>query len=293
VAGGISWRTGAESAWARLAPALPVLRAVGFVAAVGVVVAMAVVAAREVPAGQLDWWLLAPAVAAAGVWWLLLARGWSLLVAGDVTRRDLSLWFRTQTLRYLPGGLWAPASRLTLVRGGAVARIGTVAAENVVSLCAALAIGGAALVLDGRPLWGALVLVAAAPVLAARLTPRARDVHAERVARATANGLAAFAAYVVSAVLVQAAISGWQQPFEVAGSAAIAWAVGLVAVFAPGGVGVRELVYVALVAGTIAKGDAAAAAVTMRLVTVVAELAVLLAAGRPVAHRSPTVDGAS
>jgi uncharacterized membrane protein YbhN (UPF0104 family) len=70
----------------------------------------------------------------------------------------------------------------------------------------------------------------------------------------------------------------------VAGAAAIAWSAGLVVVIAPGGIGVRELVYVALLAGVLPRADAAAAAVTMRLVTIAAEAAVLVIAGRPVAR---------
>ena len=52
-------------------------------------------------------------------------------------------------------------------------------------------------------------------------------------------------------------------------------------IIAPGGVGVRELAYVGLLSDSIARADLAAAAVTMRAVTVVAELVVLLVAGRP------------
>ena len=60
--------------WRRLTPWLPALRAAGFVVALGIVVAMAaVVAARDVPAADVRWWLIALALAAALVWWLLLA----------------------------------------------------------------------------------------------------------------------------------------------------------------------------------------------------------------------------
>jgi hypothetical protein len=46
-------------------------------------------------------------------------------------------------------------------------------------------------------------------------------------------------------------------------------------------------VYVALLAGTVPSAEAGAAAVTLRLVTVAAELAVLLAAGRPAVGQVP------
>ena len=140
----------APSLRARVAPAQPALRVLRFVLAVGLVVAMGVVAARDVPWGSLSWSLLVPALVATAVWWLLLARGWSLLAAGRTSRPELGLWCRTQVLRYLPGGIWAPTSRVALVGGSAVDRLATVASENVVSLCAALALGGAAMALSGR-----------------------------------------------------------------------------------------------------------------------------------------------
>jgi uncharacterized membrane protein YbhN (UPF0104 family) len=277
-----------ESARARLgatvARLLPALRVVGFVAALGVVAAMAVGAARDVRLQELRWWLLVPAALAAVAWWLLLARGWALLVRGRATRADVSTWCRTQALRYLPGGIWAPASRLVVVDGTPLDRVSTVAAENVIALCAALAVGGPALALAGAPWWAALVVLAAVPVVAARLTASRSRVDPDRARRATVNDVAAFGAYAASAVLVQAAISGWHHPLAVAGAAAIAWSAGLVVVIAPSGIGVRELVYVALLAGVLPKTDAAAAAVTMRLVTIAAEAAVLVIAGRPAAR---------
>jgi uncharacterized membrane protein YbhN (UPF0104 family) len=94
---------------------------------------------------------------------------------------------------------------------------------------------------------------------------------------------AGFLAYAAAAVLAQTAVSGWEDPLAVAGAAAVAWGAGLVVVIAPGGLGVRELVYVALLAGTVPSAEAGVAAVTLRLVTVAAELAVLLVAGR---HRA-------
>ena len=47
-------------------------------------------------------------------------------------------------------------------------------------------------------------------------------------------------------------------------------------VVAPSGLGVREVVYVGLLAGALAKGEPAAGAVVLRLVTIVAELLVLV-----------------
>lgn len=265
----------------RLRPLIPAARAAGFVAALAIVVAMGVKAVEDVDFATVTWWPLPVATVVAGVWWLLLARGWALLVSGRAARADVSTWCRTQALRYLPGGIWAPVSRGAVMGGAALDRVATVGAENVIALAAALALGGLSLTLAGQIAWAPLILVLALPPLAARLTAGRTRIAPARTARATLNYLAAFAAYIAAAVLVQAAVSGWQDPLTVAGAAALSWGAGLVVVIAPGGIGVRELVYAELLSGSLPHGEVVAGALMFRLVTIVAELAVLAAAGRP------------
>jgi hypothetical protein len=249
-------------------------RVVGFAGALAIVVVVAVRAIRDAPPRELDWPLLVAAVAAAIWWWLLLARGWAMLMSGRWTRADAAVWFRTQALRYLPGGIWAPASRLAVAGGGPADRLRTVAAENVGALVAGLALGGLCLAIAGRLAWVPLVLVPLAPALLVRLrllppgAPATVPVY-----------LLAFAGYVVAAILAQAAVSGWHDSALVAGAACIAWAAGLVVVIAPSGLGVREVVYVGLLAGVFSAGEPAAGAVVLRLVTIVAELLVLVVSG--------------
>ena len=269
------------AARARVAPLLPALRVAGFAGAVAIVIYIGVRAARELDTDDLALWPLPLVLAGAATWWLLLARGWALLVTGTTSRHDIGVWARTQALRFLPGGIWAPAARVAVVRGGPVDKLSTVAGENLLALSAALSIGGAALAASGRTPWIALVAVAAVPLLAARFLPAGTPLTRTRMARATVNYLVAFLAYAVAAVLVQVAVSGSCDALAVAGAASIAWAVGLVVVIAPSGVGVREVVYVKLLSGTLPFAELAAAAVAMRLAMIVAELAVLLVAGRP------------
>jgi hypothetical protein len=273
---------------ARIAPFLPALRIAGFAAAVAIVVYIGVRAAQDVHPSQLTWWPLPVAVLAAAAWWLLLGRAWALIASGHASRRDVSVWCRTQALRFIPGGLWAPASRASVVRGAALDKLSAVIGENLAVLCAALVIGGAALAASGRIAWVALVLTAVVPAAAARLLSGRIRVTPQRMNRALVNDLVAFLAYGVSAVLVQLAVSGWHHPLAVAGAASVAWAVGLVVVFAPSGVGVREVIYVGLLSGSFPSGQLAAGAVTMRLAMIVAELAVLLVAGRP--PRAPAAE---
>jgi hypothetical protein len=265
----------------RIAPLLPALRVAGFVVAVAIVIYIGVRAARDVHPRDIAWWPLPFVFAGAATWWLLLARGWALLVAGHTSRRDIGVWTRTQTLRFLPGGVWAPASRVVLVRGGPLDKLSTVAGENALALCAALTVGGAALAASGRLPWVALVAAVAIPMLAVRFLPAGNPLEPQRMARATVNYLLAFLIYALAAVFMQIAASGSVDALAVAGAASVAWAAGLVVVIAPSGSGVREVVYVKLLAGTLPFAELAAAAVTMRLAMISAELAVLLVAGRP------------
>jgi len=266
---------------ARISPFLPALRLAGFAAAVAIVVYIGVRAAQEVRPSELTWWPLAPAVVGAATWWLLLGRAWALIASGRASRRDVSVWCRTQALRFIPGGLWAPASRASVIRGSSLDKLGAVIAENLAVLCAALTVGGVCLAASGRPLWVLLAAAVAVPWGAARLFAGRVRVTPARMMAALGNDMVAFVAYGAAAVLVQLAVSGWQHPLAVAGAAAVAWAVGLVVVFAPSGVGVREVIYVGLLSGSFGSGELAAGAVTMRLAMIVAELAVLLVAGRP------------
>ncbi|MGZ4269923.1 MAG: hypothetical protein ACXVSX_12000 [Solirubrobacteraceae bacterium] len=275
---------------ARLGRALPALRLAGFAVAVAVVAVMGVQAVRDLPEHNLTWWPLAGALLAAAVWWLLLGWGWGILADGRATRAQLGLWCRTQVMRYLPGGIWAPVSRAAVIEGRALDRISTVAAENATALCAALAVGGIALAVGRQAIWLALALVVIVPVAAARVMASRTRLAPDRALRATGTYLLGFVAYAIAAVLVQAAISGWHAPAQVAGAVAIAWSAGLVVVIAPSGIGVREVAYVALLGGVLPRADLTAGAVTMRAVTIAAELGALLIAGRPptLSRKAPT-----
>jgi hypothetical protein len=261
--------------------AWPAVKAAGTLVSLAIVVVIAVRAFRDIPDRHVRWALLAPAVALTGVWWVLLAGGWSVLAGGRWSFAEVARWCRTQALRYLPGGIWAPVSRVAVTQGTALDRVSTVVAENLIALCAAAAIGGAGMAASGRPVWGLLVLSLLVPFGGAAAVRSRTRVEPRRVRIAMLLYLAAFAAYVGAAVCVQAALSPLDDPLRIAGAAALAWAAGLVVIFAPSGIGARELAYVALAAGTLPHGDAAAGAVLLRLVTVVAELAALLAVAWP------------
>jgi hypothetical protein len=226
---------------------------------------------------------LAFAYLAALVWWVALAAGWSTLVEERLHFGAMRAWCRTQVARYLPGGIWAPVARATTVRGRLRDKAAAVAAENVIVLAASVGVG--ALWMSVHSIfWLPLSAVIALPIIGARWLERRTTVT--RTAAVRTSGIYAFGylAYGVTGLLCQFAVSGVRQPtypLYVAGAACIAWAVGLVVVFAPGGVGVREVVYVWILSGLYPRAELQAAAISARLVTVLAELTTLAVISLP------------
>ena len=265
----------------RIERLLPAIRVLGFVGAGAILVFMAIRAARDLDLRNVTWWPLPFAFAGVAAWWLLGARGWAILLTGRSGRQDMSMWCRTQALRYLPGGIWAPASRAVAISGGVVDRVSMVATDNAIALCAALGIGSIAFTATGDVRWLPAVAVTGAPYLAARVLGHRTRISSTRTLRATWNYVTAFAAYSLAAVLVQTAVSGLHDPLAIAGAAAIGWSAGFVVVIAPSGAGVRELIYVALLSDQFPTAETAAAGLTLRVLTIVAELAVLFVVAGP------------
>lgn len=230
---------------------------------------------------------LLAAYAAALAWWVALATGWSTLITERVSAGPVRAWCQTQVARYLPGGIWAPVARASTVHGRIRDKAASVAAENVTVLTTAL--GAAALWMTVHsPQWLPLVLMAGLPVLGSRWLERRTRVTRTGVVRTSGIYFAGFVAYGFASILTQVAVSGIRHPtypLYVAGAACVAWAAGLVVVFAPGGVGVREVVYVWMLHGLYPRAQLQAAAVTSRLVTVLAELTVLAVMSAPLWQR--------
>ena len=268
--------------------ALPVLRVVGFVAALG---DRRGDGRRRRARGSRARPELVAARARAGsparVWWLLLARGWAVLLRGHVTRaRRSALVPHAGAALPARRHLGARLARGAPSGGAAADRVATVAAENVLRCARRWRVGGArARRRPARSLWlPPSWPCSPRPRLAAALPARARRVgaraHGAGRRRPTS---AAFVAYAVCAVLVQARRVGLRASRSRSPARPPSpGARGLVVIIAPGGVGVRELAYVGAAVGRpAATATGRRGASSCALVTIVAELAVLLLAGRP------------
>lgn len=263
-----------------------VLRIIWYPAAIALVAWMGIDAARGLEQ-KVNWAAVAGCFVAALVWWLAQAYSWANLVSERFDHHQVGLWCRTQVTRYLPGGIWAPLARSTLVSGRVRDKLAAVAAENVIQLCLALAVGGLWMIIR-QPRFVPLAILGVVPLVGAGWLQRRTRVSRRGITRASVVAAVGWVAYGVSAVLAQVAISGVRDdiyPLYVAGAACVAWAVGLVAVFAPSGVGVREVVYVWFLSGLYPRPELQGASVLQRLVTIAAELAVLIAIGLPWVRR--------
>jgi glycosyltransferase 2 family protein len=272
---------------ARMPRLVAVLRAAYYPVAVALVVWMGIDAARALQHDHVNWAAVAGSFLAALVWWLSLVYGWANLVTERFDHRQAGPWCRTQVTRYLPGGIWAPLARTTIVRGRIRDKLAAVAAENTIQLCVALAIGVLWMTVHD-PRWLPLALLAVVPLALSGWLQRRTRVTRRGVLRASLVYGVGWIAYGLSGLLAQIAVTGVRDqtyPLYIAGAACVAWAVGLVVVIAPGGVGVREVVYIWFLSSLYPRAGLQGASVLLRIVTIAAELAVLIAVGLPWVRR--------
>jgi hypothetical protein len=181
-------------------------------------------------------------------------------------------YFQGQLGKYVPGSLWQYASRGAMASGRGI-QLRAVAMSFPIELSATVYAAAAfSMLLLGW--WGTLGLVAVVAV-----APVATAVLRARVAlRAAAKAAVLYAAtwLFIGVSFWMAARALVRVPLEhlpiYAGAFAAAWIVGLVAIYAPGGIGVREALLVAILRPRIGTADAFLVAAASRIVFTVADL---------------------
>jgi hypothetical protein len=235
-------------------------------------------------------------VASAFIWLRILRR------LGVTTRRRwVAVYFQAQLGKYIPGSFWQYAGRVALARAYLVPfrplavslpveLAGSVAAAALVSM----------LLLGRWGLLGAALLVAVLHVLGGRLWSGriARLVGGDtgqevRVAVSAAVSAVPFYAATWVAVgsgfwLVARAMLGVAaSDFLIyVGAFTAAWLVGLFAIYAPGGLGVREALLVVILRGRIGTADALVIAAASRVIFTLVDIFVALI-GVLILRRSP------
>ncbi|NYH51735.1 hypothetical protein HNR06_001324 [Nocardiopsis arvandica] len=254
---------------------------------------------------SLPLWVLPAAVLAgmAGLTAQMLA--WRALLAGMGSplpyRVAARVMFVGQLGKYLPGSVWAFVAQVELARDWRVPRSRGAAATLLavaVTVAVSLAVAAVALPLSSagaaRRWWWALAL---APPLLAALHPRvlgwgirlaarpfARfrevagagplDVRGRAVAASVGWTLVAWVPLGLHVWLLTWAVGGeaLRSLGPAAGGYALAWTLGLLVVFAPAGLGVREAVLVVALSPVLDAGAALVVAVLSRLVMTAADV---------------------
>lgn len=274
---------------------------------------------QRLDAGQV---ILAEGCVLAGAWLGML--GWRQLIVSDGTvlgvRDAAALYFTAALTKYLPGGLWPAVSLAERGRRHglsgrhlALAFLLSVALSVLAGLAVgAPALAGAPLGLSQRMTTAGTTLLITGGVLAAggavgavllrrRHSSRGPAVGQSAASVFTAGALKRGAPLALLLILAGWVVSGLHLSVLVAAlgdggtSAAVlalcvyalAATAGVLAVVAPAGLGAREVVMGALLAGSLAEPAVLAAVAVSRLLVTAAD--VLAAAGAQLAHRRATV----
>lgn len=237
------------------------------------------------------------------IWWLISLGWWG---RRPPLAEALRIWFVTNLARFIPGMVWQFASLAALVRPfgvPAMAATGGVVLQQVLLLLAgtgilaasapSLLVGWAA----SAPAWVPLASVAAASALLVVALPRAIPLMGRLAALLLRRPVSwpvlpprALAAYLLAMVpvwvlysvafwLFARSIFGPSAPGPMlAGTAFVAsYLIGVLAVFAPGGLVVREAALVATLSPSMGGAAALVLAVSTRLWLLTLELAVTFA----------------
>lgn len=255
-----------------------------------------------------QWSTIGPSIADASPGWMLLALALGALAMtglGVLWWRCLSLfgerrpvgtaiswYFGGELGKYLPGGIWPVVGRGELARRGGVSRsvgyLTTLISYGAMCVGAALVCGVLAPVAaaDGGLSWGwallALVpvgLIVVHPAVFGRLLALGRRVTKGRIAleprpwpemvRLIAWSVPAWVLLGGSSVAAMQALGYHGQVAHVAFAAVAAWVTGFLAVPVPAGVGLREVVFIAL--SGLPTAEATAVAATARLLLIVVD----------------------
>jgi uncharacterized membrane protein YbhN (UPF0104 family) len=225
--------------------------------------------------------------------WRSLLDGWrQSLPYGRAAR----VWLVVNLGRYVPGKIWSVAGLIVLAREAGVAPWAAAASTVAVqALGVGTAVGVVAAVTPGAasPVRLAAALLAAAATIAILGSAKAarwigrvagteetvRPLPLAAAARAGGFTLAAWLIYGFAFWLLARGL-GLAGPFPLPlaiGVFALGYILGLLALLAPGGVGVRELAFVGLLTPSLGGGGAIALSVASRLLLTVTEVAAPLA----------------
>lgn len=220
--------------------------------------------------------------------WRRVIAGWSQYVSYG---RAARIWLVANLGRYVPGKVWSVAGLVVLAQRAGVAPWASAAsavAIQAIAIGTAIAVVAAATPGAASP-WrlaaAALLALATIAVLAsakavrliARLTGQSaemRPLPVLSVVESSVLGVLAWVAHGVAFWLLARGIGlpGTLSVVTAAGVFPLGYVLGLLALFAPGGLGVREVVLTSLLAPAFGMGGAVALSVASRVVLTLTEV---------------------
>lgn len=257
---------------------------------------------------ELDPLWIAASVFAVLLSYVVSVEAWRRILAGWGQRlpyaRAMRIWLIANLGRYIPGKVWSVAGLMVLAQRSGVAAwaagasafaIQAVAIGTAVVLVAAatpaaasaLRLGAAGLVAAVTIVllsWGRAVR-SVANLASGNGAAQIQPLPAAAVAWSSALGIIAWVAHGVAFWLLARGLGlqGDLSLVTAAGVFPLGYLLGLLALFAPGGVGVREVVLIGLLAPVLGSGPAVALSIASRILLtateVVAPLCVLLVTG--------------
>lgn len=236
----------------------------------------------------------------------VLVAAWNLVIAGWGQRLDyrraVRIWTISNLGRYLPGKIWSVAGLALLAQREGVAgwaAVGAAVAMQAIAMGSGVAVVAASAPGALSPLSLTAAAVVAAVTIASLVSPAVVSLIAKLSGRESirplpagavaAAGAAMTAGWIGYGVAFWALARGILGPTDLAvgtaaGTFAAGYLIGLLALFAPGGLGVREAVLVALLTPAVGSGGAIVLSLGSRVLLTVTEGAaalVGLAAGGP------------
>lgn len=221
---------------------------------------------------------------------VLLSLAWTLAVRALSSspadhRLLLSIHLKTQIAKYLPGNVFHYAGRQVLGKAEGLAQmplavasgleiVGQAAAGAVLMIAAGLFLGDLPDLVSGWIFFLVIVLALSMPWWL-RMIPFVREV---RIAPALIYGVQGLYFVYLGLLAAIFSITVWLLAGNMACGAVclsafvVAWTLGFLVPGAPGGIGVREAVLVALLAPSLGEGVALAAALVFRVISVVGDL---------------------
>lgn len=242
----------------------------------------------------------------------LLVAAWRAVIVGWGERLPYGaaarIWTVSNLGRYLPGKVWSVAGLAVLAqRQGVAAWAAVGAAIAMQALAVGSGIAAAAVTVPGTLSGPGLVVAAAvaATTIAALVMPRVVAFFGRVVGRELRPlpiGGVALAGAAATLSWVGYGVAFWCLARGTLGATALGLApaigvfaagyvTGLLALFAPGGVGVREAVFIALLAPSVGSSGAIILGVASRLLLTLTEVLAALAGLAMGGPRPPTVEG--